>query len=71
MLWKALSYAVEEEEAARRMMKSSRLLTMGGVILHKVFGLLCCDYINVTHLKTRTNTHTVNDNGIIRSMPSF
>lgn len=28
--------------------------TMGGVILHKVFGLLCCDHIDVAHLTTTT-----------------
>lgn len=31
----------------------SQPLTMGGVILHKVFGLLCCDHINVTHLEKK------------------
>lgn len=36
----------------RRMMKSQKLLTMGGVIFHKVFGLLRCDHIDVTHLNT-------------------
>lgn len=55
--------AVEMEEeglevGAERTIKSRRLLTMGGVILHKVFGLLRCDHVDVTHLK---NTETVND----------
>lgn len=50
--------AVEMEEeglevGAERTIKSRRLLTMGGVILHKVFGLLRCDHVDVTHLKNR------------------
>lgn len=48
--------AEEEEEEARMMMESRRLLTMGGVILHKVFGLLCCDHIDVTHLVSEFDT---------------
>lgn len=35
------------------------VLTVGGVILHKVFGLLCCDHIDVTHLHTETHSLTL------------
>lgn len=31
---------------------------MGGVILHKVFGLLCSDHVDVTHLHTETHSLT-------------
>lgn len=47
---------VEAEEERARMMES-RPLTMGGVILHKVFRLLCCDHIDVTHLEKQTHIH--------------
>lgn len=32
------------------------VLTVGGVVLHKVFGLLCCDHIDVTHLHAHKHT---------------
>lgn len=41
---------------------------MGGVILHKVFGLLRCDHIDVTHLKhahTRAHTESMTNRCIV------
>ena len=34
------------------------LLTVGGVVLHKVFRLLRRDHVNVTHLSKCAHTHT-------------
>lgn len=36
------------------------VLTVGGVILHKVFGLLCCDHVDVTHLHTHNTGSRLN-----------
>lgn len=48
--------SVGEAEDEEENDEESGVLTVGGVVLHKVFGLLCCDHIDVTHL--HTNTHS-------------
>lgn len=43
--------AEDEEESD----EESGVLTVGGVVLHKVFGLFGCDHVDVTHLHTHTH----------------